>query len=88
MLSSVVMVAIKTRVRKDEQQAATNIMAGIFTSIRISLDNTDSKLIASVVFCYQLFFRGESAGWGWSLAPPSAFSLFSFFDLYRDVDLL
>ena len=88
MLPSVVMVAIKTRVRKDEQQAATNIMAGIFTSIRISLDNTDSKLIASIVFCYQLFFRGESAGWGWSLAPPSAFSPFSFFDLFRYVDPL
>ena len=37
MLRSVVMVAIKTRVRKEEQQAATNIMVGIFRSIDIVL---------------------------------------------------
>ena len=48
MLRSVVMVAIKTRVRKEEQQAATNIMVGIFRSIRNSLDNTDSKLFACI----------------------------------------
>ena len=37
------MVAIKTRVRKEEQQAATNIMASIFRSIRNSGDNINSK---------------------------------------------
>ena len=43
MLPSVVMVVIKTRVRKEEQQAATNIMASIFRSIRNSLDIHNSK---------------------------------------------
>ena len=73
------MVGVKTRVRKEEQQTATNIMVSNFiikvkSTLKISWSN-------DLEFVYWWHFdRWEFVESGWSWAPPSVSSWSNFFD--------